>query len=472
MPLRLTRARRAGGEFPLGVVIRPGQESLADPLRWKRAFDLVLSAVGLFFLSPLMSVIALIIKVADRGPVFYRQTRVGQFGVPFGILKFRTMVPDADKQGPAVTRTGDPRITAVGRILRRSKLDELPQLFNVLKGEMSLVGPRPEVLRYVEHYTPEQRQILRYKPGITDLASLCFREEELLLRGFENTELFYLTQCLPRKLELNQQYARTANLLTDTWIIVQTVCPFWVGVLGLYALVLGLALWLTGVLTSNLDVNDEGALVRQSPVVVGAQLAMLLRRRQCTGLLCYFGLPELKQLARGLVQAAVLLAALSLIAGGWLLPINRVVIDFCLAFLMLGGLRFWLRQWRQRAQGETGAPERPLLRVGIIGAGSLGAHLAHYLNTQKNLGREAIVFFDDDSGKWRKRIHDVPVAGMPECVLQGWSDKLDEVAIAMPDASLARLEQIRQLFANTPLRVYTIQWPVPVFVEPRCRAAG
>jgi lipopolysaccharide/colanic/teichoic acid biosynthesis glycosyltransferase len=133
------------------------------------------------------------------------------------------MLVGAEQNGPSITRHGDERITRIGRFLRSTKMDELPQLWNVFRGEMSLVGPRPEVPRYVEFYTPEQRAILNYRPGITDLASICFRNEEGLLREAQDLEKFYIEYCLPRKLELNRLYAARASLFSDTWIIVRTV---------------------------------------------------------------------------------------------------------------------------------------------------------------------------------------------------------------------------------------------------------
>src|SRR6185369_1766519 len=154
-------------------------------------------------------------------------------------------VPEAERTGPSVTKEGDARITWVGRILRGSKLDELPQLWNVLFGEMSLVGPRPEVPRYVQHYTAEQREILRLKPGITDLASLCFRDEESLLRNADGLEEFYIQQCIPRKLKLNREYAESSSLVSDTWIIMRTLCPYWVGVVATYGILLVLSYWLS-----------------------------------------------------------------------------------------------------------------------------------------------------------------------------------------------------------------------------------
>jgi lipopolysaccharide/colanic/teichoic acid biosynthesis glycosyltransferase len=189
----------------------------------KRIYDAILSALGLVLLSPLFLVIALLVKLSDGGPVFYRQQRVGQGGRLFWIWKFRTMVVNADRRGPQLTKDGDARITPVGCWLRKSKLDELPQLWNVLRGEMSFVGPRPEVPQYVAHYTEAQREVLRVKPGVTDVATLAFRHEEELLASAPDTEVFYREQCLPRKIELNLQYQTRASLWQDTRIILLTL---------------------------------------------------------------------------------------------------------------------------------------------------------------------------------------------------------------------------------------------------------
>nr|WP_050785604.1 sugar transferase [Pedosphaera parvula] len=192
---------------------------------WKRCYDLFFSAIGLVLLSPFLALIAGAVKISDGGPVFFRQRRVGRGGESFHIWKFRTMIVDAERSGLSVTRDGDARITRIGRVLRKTKLDELPQLWNVFKGEMSFVGPRPEVPKYVERYTPEQKQVLALKPGITDLATLKFRNEEELLKSAKDVELFYLTYCVPRKIELNLHYARKANLWRDSIIILQTLLP-------------------------------------------------------------------------------------------------------------------------------------------------------------------------------------------------------------------------------------------------------
>lgn len=191
----------------------------------KRIFDFVFSSLGIVVLGPVLLLIALAVKLSDGGPILFRQKRVGFRGKPFEILKFRTMVVDAERMGPGVTKDGDPRITKVGRFLRKTKLDELPQLINVFLGDMSFVGPRPELPKYVSLYTPEQRKVLELKPGITDLATLAFRHEEALLKSVPNVEHFYVNYCVPKKIHLNLDYARRANLWEDFKIIVKTILP-------------------------------------------------------------------------------------------------------------------------------------------------------------------------------------------------------------------------------------------------------
>ena len=185
-------------------------------------FDGAGSIIGLIVLSLLFLAIAVAVKLSDGGPVFYRATRVGKNGRLFKLYKFRSMIVEGDRQGLGITIDGDSRITRLGRVLRRFKLDELPQLLNVVKGEMSLVGPRPEDPRYVALYSPEQRRVLEVRPGITSLASLKFRREELLLRG-ENWEATYVKDILPRKLAIELEYIGCRTLLGDVKIILRTL---------------------------------------------------------------------------------------------------------------------------------------------------------------------------------------------------------------------------------------------------------
>ncbi len=188
-----------------------------------RFIDILGSALGLILLSPLLVLIAILVRLSSPGPVFHRAVRVGKGGAPFRLYKFRTMVVGAAQAGPGVTVGGDPRITPLGRLLRRYKLDELPQLINVLKGEMSLVGPRPEDPRYVAHYNAAQRRVLRVPPGITSAASLRYRHEESILAAAADWESAYINQILPEKLAIDLAYLQTRTLFTDLTLILQTL---------------------------------------------------------------------------------------------------------------------------------------------------------------------------------------------------------------------------------------------------------
>jgi lipopolysaccharide/colanic/teichoic acid biosynthesis glycosyltransferase len=190
----------------------------------KRLFDIVFAGLGLLLLGPLLLGVALWIKLDSRGPVFFRQERVGRFGAPFRIHKFRTMVTDAERLGAQITVGDDARITAAGRWLRASKVDELPQLWDVLRGAMSLVGPRPEVPRYVALYPPAMRDlVLSVRPGITDPASLSFRNESELLARAADPEREYVEVVMPAKLGLTADYVRHASLLGDIRLILATL---------------------------------------------------------------------------------------------------------------------------------------------------------------------------------------------------------------------------------------------------------
>lgn len=189
----------------------------------KRLFDIVFSIIGLIILSPLFLIVGFLIKLEDGGPIFYRGIRIGKDGKPFRIFKFRTMIPDAEKRGIYSTADDDPRITRIGRVLRKYKIDELPQLINVLKGEMSFVGPRPEVPYYVEKFTEEERKILSVRPGITDWASLWDVDEGAILAGSPDPDKAYEELIRPTKIRLQLKYVREHSFFTDIKIIILTL---------------------------------------------------------------------------------------------------------------------------------------------------------------------------------------------------------------------------------------------------------
>lgn len=191
----------------------------------KRAFDILASALGLLLTAPVMAVLGVWVVLDSRGGIFYRQTRVGLHGRTFRMLKLRSMDP---RRAPAEQREitigdKDPRITRPGRFIRRTKLDELPQLWNVLTGEMSIVGPRPEVPRYVDMYTPAQREVLKVRPGLTDPASIEAFDEPALLAAASDPERCYVEEIMPRKIEAQLAYARQANFRTDIGVILNTL---------------------------------------------------------------------------------------------------------------------------------------------------------------------------------------------------------------------------------------------------------
>lgn len=189
----------------------------------KRIFDFFFSTLGLILFSPLFIVIPILIKIDSRGPAIFKQLRVGQNGKLFYAYKFRSMIQNADKKGVRLTRADDLRITTVGKILRKYKIDELPQLINVLKGEMSFVGPRPELPEYVDLFREEYEIILRVKPGITDIASIKYLDESELMKDNDSAEQVYVNDILPQKIELYKRYVENRSLSLDLYLIILTL---------------------------------------------------------------------------------------------------------------------------------------------------------------------------------------------------------------------------------------------------------
>lgn len=192
----------------------------------KRIFDIIVSLIGIILLLPFYILISISIKLESKGPVFFKQVRVGKNNLDFNLYKFRSMLVDTEKKGQLTIGMRDPRITRVGYFLRKFKLDELPQLYNVLKGDMSLVGPRPEVRKYVALYNNEQKKVLSIRPGITDYASIRYFNENEILGKSENPEQAYINEIMPEKLNLNLTYVTSNNVFTDLKIITSTFIRF------------------------------------------------------------------------------------------------------------------------------------------------------------------------------------------------------------------------------------------------------
>ncbi|MEX0315172.1 MAG: sugar transferase [Allomuricauda sp.] len=189
----------------------------------KRVLDIIISFIGILVLTPIYIIIAILVKSDSKGPIIYKQSRVGLNNIDFNIFKFRTMYLDSDKKGLITIGDRDPRVTSVGYYLRKLKLDELPQLFNVLFGHMSLVGPRPEVRKYVDYYSEQDLKVLNVRPGITDYASIEFRNENEMLKGAIDPDKKYIEEILPIKLSLNRKYIREKSFFTDIKILCLTI---------------------------------------------------------------------------------------------------------------------------------------------------------------------------------------------------------------------------------------------------------
>jgi lipopolysaccharide/colanic/teichoic acid biosynthesis glycosyltransferase len=189
----------------------------------KRAFDLFFSLIGILLLSPLLLLGGILAKLQSKGPMFYKAKRVGKGGTLFEMYKFRTMVVNADNIGGSLTTYRDTRVTHIGRFLRWTKLDELPNLINVIKGEMSLTGPRPEAPVYVKHYTETQRQVLQVRPGMTGPSQLANRDEEEKLKGQPDAEHYYITELMPKKLDLDLHYVATQSIVSDIGWLLKTL---------------------------------------------------------------------------------------------------------------------------------------------------------------------------------------------------------------------------------------------------------
>ncbi|HRV96457.1 MAG TPA: sugar transferase, partial [Anaerolineae bacterium] len=330
-----------------------------------RLLDLLVAIPGLILLAPIFGLIAAAIKLTSPGSVFYLATRVGQDGQLFKLYKFRTMVANADRQGPGITTHNDARITPVGRFLRQTKLDELPQLINVVRGEMSLVGPRPEDPRYVELYTPEQRQVLQVRPGLTSLASLYYHYEETLLAG-PNWEKQYREQLLPHKLALDLAYLRKRSFWSDLGVMLRTVVAISRGdnsvqfilklrnrhffVLDILLLLLLPAL----ALTLRLDGMGRWAVSSQALIVytitaLVVKLTIFYRCRLYARYWRYASIHDLILVALAVSLSTVALTVLFIILHPLLMPYGLAVyrtvpiIDGLLTLFAIAGLRLGLR---------------------------------------------------------------------------------------------------------------------------------
>ena len=432
----------------------------------KRTLDIIASAIGLLLLWPVFLVIAAFIRAEDGGPVLFRQERIGRLGRPFAILKFRTMTVDAPLRGPAITATHDPRITRAGAFLRRAKLDELPQLWNVLCGEMSLVGARPEVPRYVDLFRAEYTEILRLRPGITDPASIRFRDESELLSASADPEATYIERIMPEKLRLARDYVRHSSPAYDLQLVFATlVCLIYparaleriADLLLPWRMVLGVIVQVAAVagayvlaallrFDGRVPAPDAQLLLRVLPLVLLARVAWLHAFKLFHGVWRYSGVHDLRN-----IVAAVTFGTLTWWGGAHLLlgsdSLSRgvVAIDWLLAIVLLSGIRISRRFHREMRPGVM-----PTRRVLLVGDEDLMARVARDLLERPARDCEVVGMLNGDIRRKGVLIHGVPILGTKEDLADVIrATDPDEILLAMPaaaeEAKRELLQQCRTL---------------------------
>lgn len=460
----------------------------------KRLLDFVSALFGLLLLAPLFALIAVAIKAESPGPVFFRQERVGRHGRPFRIFKFRTMAATpAGGAGPQVTAAGDRRVTRVGAILRRFKLDELAQLIDVLRGTMSLVGPRPEVPRYVEHYPVEWRErLLSVRPGITDFASVRYRDEGELLAAADDPEREYLEVVLPAKLRYALDYVDNPTLGTDFRVLGLTLRTVFVPTLpsarSLFAMK-DSKLW------GRLDQAMSKVHPRNRAVATAADALVVLIAWQATylfrlgferwqpgrpwyddfvsfgvvvvylvslavtgvprGLWRFFGFDDFRRIAAACVMAGLVSAVAILM--GQLVAVPRAVLLlhplFCIAGLCLTRMLYRLvgEQARAGVEGVEGEPRRAI----VLGAGEAGRRLVSAIHRRD--GWVVLALLDDDPAKQGLRVGGVTVSGsLPELLKPHVLAGATHVVVALPGVSAERRAQVLELARQSRLAVLTV----------------
>jgi FlaA1/EpsC-like NDP-sugar epimerase/lipopolysaccharide/colanic/teichoic acid biosynthesis glycosyltransferase len=413
----------------------------------KRIFDVTASAAGLIILSPVFLLAALLVKMGGRGPVFFRQERVGRGFRPFTIYKFRTMVVGAEGMGPGITAAADPRVTSVGQLLRKSKIDELPQLINVLRGDMSLVGPRPELPQYVNLFRGEYTEILSVRPGITDPASITYRDESPILAESGEPEELYLRVILPEKLRLGKEYVNRSSFAYDLKLIATTIVtvvypgrsldrffnslsphryPIAAFVqCALLVLAQYLAFWIR--FDGQIPAKEMQLFVQTAPMVLALRLAFFYPFRLYRGLWRYVSIQDLQSIA-----ASVLLSS----GAWWILsrlvpplhsyPRSVIILDAILSIGLLAGVRLMRRVHR-----ELGSASSHTRRVLVVGSGDAGERVLRGVLAAGRGEYRVLGLIDGDPNRRGASIHNTPVLGAfneMESILR--REDPDEVLIA------------------------------------------
>lgn len=425
----------------------------------KRLFDIVFSLIGLLLLSPIFAVIAVLIKLDTSGPVFFAQKRIGRNLKPFNLYKFRTMVHDAPKKGPAITAGDAPRITRVGKFLRRTKIDELLQLWNVLKGDMSLVGPRPEVRRYVSKYRKEYKEILKIRPGITDIASLTYNNEEAILKDKKDPEEYYIYVLLPEKIKLAMEYVRKASLLYDLKLILLTIFRLFYPhdpilkainiitpyrrpiVIGLQLIIFIISNYLAFFIRfdGNVPFFEFDLFLRYLPILIFLRIIFLFSFSLDRGLWRYASVRDLLNItAAASLGSLLFFFTVHYLLGETSYPRSIYIIDWFINIFLLGGIRL-LRRLHERANGKQGDTKQVI----VIGAGNAAEMLLRDIEHSPFYPYKVTGLIDDNPRKKGLKIRNVSILGTRKDLMTIVErEKPDEFLIAIPSASPSKLEGI------------------------------
>lgn len=424
----------------------------------KRGCDIILASTGLIVLCPFFFVIALLIKLDSKGPVFFRQIRVGKNGRPFQMLKLRTMMDSTHWTGPPLSPKNDPRVTAFGAILRRFKINEFPQLINVLRGDMSFVGPRPEVPEFVSLYGPDGKRILSVRPGIVGPSQIHLRNEDELYEEGVDPRQYYIDHILPRKLKVDLDYVKNRSFLKDLGYLLQGIKITLTGAISrrhffenaqqIVLFVCDTAICGFSYFLANF-LRFEGQLLPIHNAVLWHTLPYVIISRMITltyfglygSLVQYFSFHELMKIIKGVTVSSAVIILLTFLIGERAHPRSVFAIDWFILMFLLGGYRLAFRAMADQTTSGNNEAGPNLL---ICGAGNMGDLALRYLKIQG--GGNVVAFVDDDPKKMRKSFHGVKVLGTRydiEALARLYH--VDHVLIAMDQMNHESLDHVKVL---------------------------
>jgi len=437
----------------------------------KRVFDIVVALLGLILLSPCFGLVAVLIKLDSRGPVLFRHVRIGRGGRPFEMLKFRTMMEVGHWVGPSLSRANDPRVTRFGAVLRRLKINEFPQLINVLKGDMSFVGSRLEVSEFVELYGEKGKDILSVRPGIVGACQVRMRnEEELYPEGVDPRE-YYVEHILPKKLEIDLEYVRDRSFLRDLGYLVQGIGVTISGAItrrhvfenaeqitlffcDAFLCVVSYLLAYFLRMEGQLRPIDEQIIINTIPYVVVGRTVLLTYFGLYGSLIRFFSLYEVAKVVKGVTAGSLTMVLLTFLIGDRTHSRAVFAIDWFVLMFFLVSYRVLFKIARQYLRPQTEEKKRKVL---IYGAQNMGDLALRYLRMEGT--RKAVAFIDDDPRKMRKRFQGLKILGNRydiEALTRLY--QVEEILVAVQNVDSEDLQHIRSLCeqANVKCEVFAL----------------